>query len=485
MKINKRLALIAIVLLASMMRLVSPGKFPSGLYLDEVLYGLDAFSLIKTGKDIYGTTLPLAFQSSGYYPPVFTYVLAPFLLFLPLTSWVVRLPAALAGIGVIITSYFFTKTIVGKRNQLTPLIATFLLAFSPWHIHMSRVAFLNSFGIIFPLFATFLFMKSVTSKKPTKSLLIISAILFFLSTHVHYGYKLISPLILISLVVLFWRKLKVLKKPLIIIGIVLVITIASNWYAKVKFNSFFRVTQLSNASGTEIIKSYFDAFSVQFLFTSGDNNPLLNPWGKGQLFVIFLPLLIAGTYRLRSLQKQSWIILLIWLIVAPIPSALAGLGTHAVRLSPMIVPLVIIAGLGFEAITTSIRSATLRGSLSFLILGSVLINNLTFIRFYTSDYLVKSQNLWGQPQRQLIYLAIAQQDSRSQIVFKDNFNSMLAFYAFETQTPPNKLQKAILQPTTLQTLPAKNLDSVFFISTEQIIDPNWQQLLPKNTLLLK
>src|SRR3990167_4572763 len=90
-----------IILFASLLRLLSLNRLPPGLFLDEVLHSLDAYSLIHTGKDIYGRFLPLAFQSSGYYPPLFPYILAPFFLVLPLSTFTVRLPAALSGISAL------------------------------------------------------------------------------------------------------------------------------------------------------------------------------------------------------------------------------------------------------------------------------------------------------------------------------------------------------------------------------------------------
>src|SRR3990167_3759072 len=91
-----------IIILAAILRLANLLNLPPGLYLDEVLYGLDAYSLIHTGKDIYGHFLPLAFQSSGHYPPLFTYILAPLFLVLPLTAWVVRFLAAISGITTVV-----------------------------------------------------------------------------------------------------------------------------------------------------------------------------------------------------------------------------------------------------------------------------------------------------------------------------------------------------------------------------------------------
>ena len=437
-----------IIILAAILRLANLSNLPPGLYLDEVLYGLDAYSLIHTGKDIYGHFLPLAFQSSGYYPPLFIYILAPLFLFLPLEAWVVRLPAALAGITTIAVLYYFTRQLVSKKHSSTPLLAAALLAFSPYHLHFSRVAFLASFGIIFPLLATYLFLKQR---------ILLSAIIFGLSTHVHYGYKLFSPLLFGMLIILYRTRLKFhrLIIPLILIGF---ITLFSNWYAVSRYNALSRVDQLSGTSPNQIITGYLKVFSPQFLFFKSGDYLLTNPWGKGLLLTSLLPAFIIGAFKLRRLSFNSLIILILWLFIPPIPSALAGAATHLLRLSPILIPLTIISALGLE--TLFARSRLVGLGLVFLIS----LETLSAFKFYTQIYPQASSDLWGQPQRQLVHEAI----TKPKPVLADNFNTLLAFYAFEAKTPPQLLQRAILQPITLNGLPAKKVDHVYFIPAEEL-----------------
>ena len=53
-------------------------KFPPGFTADEATMGYDAYSLLKTGKDQFGTSWPLAFRSFGdYRPPLHIYASMP------------------------------------------------------------------------------------------------------------------------------------------------------------------------------------------------------------------------------------------------------------------------------------------------------------------------------------------------------------------------------------------------------------------------
>ena len=408
-----------IVFFAAALRLFKLGQFPPGLYLDEVLYGLDAYSIINTGKDIYGHFLPLAFQSSGYYPPLFTYILAPLFLVLPLTAWVVRFLAAISGILSVVFIYLLTKKLFENCKLKIENLSALLLAFLPWHIHLSRVAFLGSFGIAFLIFASYLFLQNHIT---------LSLIVFALSTHIHYSYKLLAPSLFLILLLLYRRRLNYLNY------LIILVTLFSHFISIRYYNALFRVSELSLARLPQITFEYFQAFSPRFLFISGDHNPLLNPWGRGQLPLIFIPLLILGFYQFRYLKVSSRLLILSWLLLAPLPSALAGQGTHAVRNSPMLIPLILIAAPG---ITTIFSKHKLAG---FLVIGLVIVNSLSFLRFYTRDYPAISTQLWGQSQRDFVNHL----DSSQPVTIPDKFYVNLAYYAFEFRLDPRQLQQAIV-----------------------------------------
>ncbi len=412
------MAIALILFFAAALRLLKLGQLPPGLYLDEVLYGLDAYSIFKTGRDIYGHFLPLAFQSSGYYPPLFTYLLAPLFLIFPLTTWVVRFPAALSGILTIVFTYLLIEELkiknslkIGNWKLKISEIAALFLAISPWHIHLSRVAFLGSFGIVFLVLGTYLFLRNHT---------LISLIIFALSTHIHYGYKLLAPALFIVLLLLHRKRINWVGYAIV------AVTLTSHVISIHYYNALFRVSELSLARLPQITFEYLQAFSPQFLFISGDHNPLLNPWGRGQLPLIFIPLLILGFYQLRHLKVSSRLFILSWLLLSPLPSAFAGQGAHAVRNSPMIIPLMIIAALGLRRIP--------------ILTIFIIINSLLFLHFYTQDYASLSARLWGQPERQLV----RQLDPTIPAIIPDKFYVNLAYYAFEFRLDPRQLQQAIV-----------------------------------------
>ena len=480
-KLSKKYFLILIFLIGAFIRLVDLGAVPRGLYFDEVLYGLDSYSILKTGRDLYGHFLPLTFQSSGYYPPLYSYILVPFLAVLGLSYWSVRLPAALAGAGGVLAIYFLTKIIVGKKKSPVPLIASFLLAFSPWHIHLSRVAFLGGFGIIFMILAVYLLLRFPDKKFSLAT----SAFILAISTQIHYGYKLISPLLFVLLVILMWKKMKMDSKKIMLVIAIWVAAILLNGLAYKNYNAGFRVNELSGISAIRITKEYLKSFSFDFLFAHGDHYPLENPWQKrGQLQLILLPFLIIGIARLGKIASPTRMILLAWLLLTPIPSAIAGLGAHSVRNSPMIIPLIIIAAIGVELlIINSLRAIFWKISLA-VVTAIFFLETASYLRFYFGEYNNLYGTLWGLKEREIIQFITSNEGNVKNIIVTDTYNLMLSYFAFETEQMPKTVQDAILKPTTLNFLPAKKINKVYFIPTEEKPDKNFFTALEGNTIFI-
>lgn len=421
--------IILILIIAAAARLLALGQLPPGLYLDEVLYGLDAMSLSQTGQDIYGHSFPLAFQSSGYYPPVYPYLLAPLLLFLPLSAWVVRLPAAIGGIITVLGLYQLTK-LLSPNYKYAPILAAGLLAISPWHIHLSRVAFLGSFGIAFLVYASYFLISGN---------LILGTLLLAIATHIHYGYKLLAPILGLVLI----RKI---TGPVIMITLIALLT---NWYALTKFSGLSRVTELKITNPVTIVSAYLQAFSPNFLIIKGDHYPLINPFSQGQLLWATSPLIIIGFVLSYKTQRRYFWLMPIWLAVTPLASAMTGLGAHAVRVSPMLISFTFYAAIGADYLIRKYRP------LAVCLSGILMYQLIISFHIYSNQ----SPTLWGAKERQLI---------TTQSVFLDSYNSLLTFYAFERRVSAFELQQAIAKPVTFNGLPAKILRGTYFIPQEEI-----------------
>ena len=66
----RKLVLILIFIFGFILRSIYIDKFPPSLNWDEVSHGYNAYSLLKTGRDEWGSFLPLIFRAYGDYIPV-------------------------------------------------------------------------------------------------------------------------------------------------------------------------------------------------------------------------------------------------------------------------------------------------------------------------------------------------------------------------------------------------------------------------------
>jgi len=88
--------LIAVLILAAVLRFYHLGFNPPSPYWEEAALGYDAYSILKTGKDFHGHSWPLiAFESFGdYKPSLYFYATVPSVAIFGLNTFAVRFPSA-------------------------------------------------------------------------------------------------------------------------------------------------------------------------------------------------------------------------------------------------------------------------------------------------------------------------------------------------------------------------------------------------------
>src|SRR3989344_7173099 len=104
-------------------------KNPISLSIDEVAFGYNAFSILKTGRDEYGKFLPLTFKSTGDYKnPVPIYLMVPSIALFGLNEFGIRFPTALIATLTIPIFFLFFMEVTGL--VIVSLIGTILLTIS-------------------------------------------------------------------------------------------------------------------------------------------------------------------------------------------------------------------------------------------------------------------------------------------------------------------------------------------------------------------
>jgi len=359
------LFLFLILAVAIGFRFYKLGAVPVSPDWDETALGYNAYSILKTGRDEYGNFLPLAIRSfDDYKPPLYVYLTVPSVALFGLSPWSTRLSSAVMGVLAVLGVYFLVRELLSdEKNDTIPLLSSFLLAISPWHIQFSRIAFEANSGITVNIWAVTAFLAGLKKRV----YLPISAVLFGIGMYAYHSERIFLPLLLILLAIAYRKRLFVkTNKTAIITGIILGLVIAlplvpilfgSSGLLRLKGTSSFtdqtgllaadiaklerdqkagdKLGQLLDNRRIVYVKTvvsgYLSHFSLRWLFLTGDN-PRHHAPDMGLLYLWELPFLLYGLYWVcKYVHGPPKIVLLGWLLIAPVAASPTTGLPHAIR----------------------------------------------------------------------------------------------------------------------------------------------------------
>lgn len=462
---TKSLILTFILLLATFLRLYQLDSLPISLVGDEIDVGYQAWSLGTTGRDYTGHLLPSFLQSvSEWRTPLLSYILAPILAVFGPSTLAVRLPVALMGVLNIFLLYILFQKLFPKYKNYG-LYAAFLLAISPWHIHFSRVAF-DSTLLLNLYFSGFLLLLN--------NKLVYSLPIFILTFYTYPTANVFTPLILIAAFLILKPKIDLRKNFIVyLLSLALVIPFCLNMFNGSATGRFGGISILSDPKSTESIvtarteswvvghrleqlfhnkpqlylniflKQYVSAFSTNFLFVSGDPDFSHSIGEFGEFYLLLSPLLFIGFFSILSRLKDPHArLLLAWLILSPVPSALTqGGGSHAIRLIILLPALVILFTLALVDINSFITRSRLKIFVNVIFVFLCFISLIFYWHRYSDHYRYLSARNWQQGYEQ-IFKILPHIDNNSQNVYINNtYEPSLLKFLFYSKYPPEKFQK--------------------------------------------
>lgn len=466
--IRDNFLLIAILLLGLFLRIWSLDKVPVSLFGDEIDVGIQANSILVTGRDYFSNFLPVIFHSfSEYRLPMQIYFSVPFIKLFGLNEWGVRLASVLFGVVSLAGFYLLVKELLAKR---VALIATLFLSISPWHLHFSRQANDSGFLLPFVIFGTWFFVKGLKEYK----FLLFSAITFALSFYSYATSALFTPLYILILLLLFRKKIfKYPIKKLVLLAILVLLILAPYLRATRSNMTTTRFNYISVASEdeiagevtkkrtwsdssltrlfynrtsiifSEVLNNYLNTFSTNYLFVNGD--PILrhSVGGMGELFYFDLILIgfgilvLVGKYRESSSKSlNALIILLVWLFVAPIPSSLTdGGGYHAARQLPMLPVFIIFSAIGFDYFLTEFKGGYKKIALYFFIFVMTL-NVAYYMHKYYVVWPKESWRFWQSGYKESMTYVKEVEAKFDRIYINNTYESALPRFLFWYQYDP-------------------------------------------------
>ncbi|NMC36435.1 phospholipid carrier-dependent glycosyltransferase [Candidatus Beckwithbacteria bacterium] len=475
MKLNI-LVLIFIIILSAFLRLYHLDTLPPSPYWEEVALGYDAYSILQTGRDHHGQALPiLAFESFGDWKPSgYFYVTVPSIALFGLNIWAVRLPSALAGVGTVLLIYLLVKLLLQKHKQkeYIALASALILVIMPWHILVSRVAFETNLALFWTCLGIYFLLFALKSKKIY--LLPVSVLPLILSMYTYHSNRVVTPLLVLGLGILFVKKLwqqKIWTVISIVLAFLFVLPIILNFsnpqlnhrlaetsvftqlepilesnqaiarhgdtvWAKLLHHRFWYYAKL-------YLDHYFSHFNPQFLFISGDSNIRHSVGLVGQLYWLQLPLLFLGIYYLFAKKEKNMMLMLWWLVVAPVAAGATKATPHALRALLMVIPLATLCAYGLINFVTAIRKAMpkyiLIGSL-ILLVGGFAFELGQFWYYYTTVYPIKSSQDWQYGYKEMVQFIKEHQNEYDQIIVTRDQGRPAMYYWFYTKTDPKLVQ---------------------------------------------
>lgn len=479
------LFIIAIIILAGLIRLPALDKYPAGLNADEAAIGYNDYSLLQTGKDEHGASWPLVFRSfDDYKPPVYFYLALPFVKFMGPTVWAVRLPSAILGILSIYLIYLLVLEIFAdeKHGRLLALLSALMLTVSPWHIHFSRGGWEVNASLFFILLGLIGLFKALKGRVGYLFLFGISSVI---AMYTYHSTRIVLPLLSISIVIVYFKDFfklfskKNYKTTLValVVSLVLILPLAGQMLSKqgqARFSGvsvfsdqgpLWQALQLRREHGAEsgslyvklihnrylsytlrFTKNYLSHYSPRFLFITGDEIARSKVPGMGQSLLFLLPFYAIGILALLRLDSKGKKIFLLWFLFAPLAAALTFQSPHALRAQNMSVPLAVITALGVMAVYLYIEkySKHIVRLLICLFFVGLAYDFGYYLHEYYLHYPKELPYAWQYGFDQIASYVKQNYSKYDHIIITDRYDQPYILMAFYLQYPPAKLQSQLV-----------------------------------------
>jgi 4-amino-4-deoxy-L-arabinose transferase-like glycosyltransferase len=454
MKLPFFILLSAVILLGGILRFYNVSNNPPGLYLDEVSIGLNAYDILKTGKDQYGFSYPLTFKSFGDYKmPVYIYLVSLSMIFFGKTDLAVRFPSALAGTLTVLVVFLLIRELLKNDKQtkslanVVALVGSLVFAILPWHLQFSRGGFEVCVAVFFYGLGLFLGLRFWNTKKWLYLLGVVLCLC--ISEYTYQAYRVISPLtFLLITMVLFFKDKKLFKNFLTAFFIFIVISfplIAFSFTPQgqerlLGTSAFSRGIFSAGIIGFTkdiiiFLNNYLSYFSLTFLFHLGDQINRHQVQDFGLLYFWQLPFLVAGFYFLTKTKNTLLRFMTIFLLlIYPVAPAIALPSPQTLRSLLATIPLTILTALGIYQIYIQRNKLT---KLLFVITTIfALVSFVYFLDYYFIQYPKESLIDWGA-ECKLITSQIKQESNKySHIVIDKNLGCIPEYFSFYIPSIP-------------------------------------------------
>jgi len=481
--------IVAIFLSALFFRFYRLSDVPVSLYWDGAANVYNAYSILETGRDEYGIPFPLLFKSfNDYKMPANIYLtVIPIKLF-GLNAFAERFNTAFFGSLTVLFTFFLIRELLllqslfkkeSKFSFLTKsnfvisvsLLTAFFLSISPWHIQFSRAEFEANVGLFFVVLGAFLLLRFIRLKKAWS--IYLSMAVFAVSMYFYRSILVFVPLLIFSFFVIFYKEIlgqkrKVFLGLIIFVAIVLpFIPVITSKQGMIRsdqvsiqnnsFNELYKASLMQQKAGSTLISkiiynrrlvlakifasNYLSHFSPIYLFITGDTNSGRHgPRGMGLLYLWELPFILFGLFLLFKLDRRVGLVILAWILIAPIPAAVSVPTPHALRTLNMLPMPQLATALGVVGIFSLLRSVLWKKI--YVVFMAIII--LVFFGLYLNNYYSYSANAtsadWADGYKQLMQYILPRENNYNKIVITGHYWQPYIYALLYKKYDPRKFQ---------------------------------------------
>lgn len=461
MKKKTLILLFLITFLGGLLRFRDITINPPNINTDEAAIGYNAYSLLKTGRDEYGQPWPVTFRSfDDYKPPLYFYLTVPSVAIFGLNEFAVRFPSAFLGTLAIITVYFLSRKLF--KSSSVGIVASFLLAISPWHIQFTRTAYETGSNAFFTSLGLLLFLKGLEKKW----YFLLAGLVFGLQTHLYQASKIFTPLLLFCLFLIYLPQLKpkIQQLSLFVLPFLLVflpvIFLATTTAGVLRFQgtSIFQdpkahdrqlaqVTTdwLRNDNKSvllfhpepltyfqDILIGYLSHFRPDFLLSSRESSKVTYVPGVGLMHLWEFPFLLAGFYYLfRRQNKVATALLVSWFLISPIPASVTTGLPNSTRTAIFLPGIQIVTAYGLVALFPKLWRPFQLGILAFALYLFAFYLHMLFIHAPIS-----ASGAWYSGYKEIVLDSVAVSHKYNKVIVSTLLDQPQIFYLFYLRYDP-------------------------------------------------
>lgn len=440
---------ISILVFSFFIRFYRLAGFPPSPNWDEISHGVNAQSILETGKDQWGESFPLFnFRAYGDYPTVANmYLTIPFIKIFGLNTFAIRLPSAIFGFSFVPLIFFLCQALFGQTKL--SFIAMFIAAVAPWSFFPSRAVFQSTLAITFLVAGIAFFFYYLSH--PKSCYLFLTSVLLGLSMYAYHNTRLIAPLIFIFLIAVFVKKVK--RNAVVPLVIFLFFCIPSllnllspgsrarsHWVSLINPNTINIINEqrrlytgppllnrLLHNKVTfvtpQIFTNFINFFNPLPLFFTGTGQYQFNIPNQGLLFPVWLPFFYLGILSLwRHRQKIPHRFLIFWLFIGLVPAIITTGDFASIRATTALPVYILLIALGIY------QSLSLLPFIFIIIVS--LVSFLSYSRLYFNYYPKTYSQSWQFGYRKVINTVRPLYENYDQIFFTKKYGEPHEFVLF-------------------------------------------------------